>query len=754
MKQLFEDLRSHQVKLEDVPAPACQPGGVLVRTAASLISSGTERATVELGSKSLVGMGLERPDLVKRFWRKAQTAGLADAIAAAKARLEAGIALGYSAAGTVLERGEGAEDFTAGDAVACAGAGYASHAEVNWIPRNLCLGIPPGVDFESAAAVAVGGIALEGVRGARVQVGERVAVIGLGLVGLLTTQILKAAGAEVWGIDLEPGRVALAESLGADFASTPDGWRDGRWGRAAARGEGPDAVIITAASKSAAPIELAGEIARHRGVVVVVGDVKVEVPREHYYRKELELRYSRSYGPGRYDPEYEERGHDYPYGYVRWTEKRNMQAFLDLVGAGKVRVGPLVTHRFSIEDGLRAYELLTGGAGAKYIGILLTYPGAAAASAPPAPESRVVSTQDLPEHDAGLAPATKSSGRQAAAGQKLMTGQKLTIGWIGAGTFSRAKLLPALKKVAGVELAGVANSTGLSAQRAAKGFGFRYASTDPNEVLGDAAVQAVVIATRHHLHAPQVIAALRQGKHVFVEKPLCVSESELEDISAAYASAGRILMVGFNRRFSPFARECRRFFGQRGEQGPLSILYRVNAGPLPASHWVNDPEQGHGRVIGELCHFVDFAQYVTGSEPRLVRAAAVRESSGAGTSAEDNLHIEIAFADGSRGEILYLSSGDASVAKERVEIFGGGRTAISEDFAKSSFYASGRRKDHSSRQDKGHQAELQAFVDAVRAGPESAASPIPFESLRLTTLTTFRIRESLATGRELPVSPP
>jgi len=730
MKQLLQDLRSHEVRLEEVPPPACLPGGVLVANAASLISAGTERATVALGSKSLIGMGLERPDLVRQLFRRLETTGIADVVAAVKARLDAGIALGYSSAGTVLEVGAGAEEFSVGDRVACAGADYASHAEVNWIPRNLCLKIPPGLDFESAAAVAVGGIALQGVRVADAKVGERVAVIGLGLVGLLTAQVLKAAGCVVWGMDLDPDRLARARELGVDFACQPGEWTDSPYREAAERGQGADAVIITAATDSRQPIEVAGQIARDRGVVVVLGDVRVDVPRESYYKKEIALRYSRSYGPGRYDPEYEERGHDYPYGLVRWTERGNMEAFLDLVAAGRVRVGPLVTHRFSIAEALKAYELLSGKTGEKHLGIVITYPGVRVA------DTRVT-----------LRPASIPAPGAAPAA----TVAKPAIGWIGAGSFSRAKLLPALKKIADVELVGVANATGPSAQRVAKSFGFLYASTDPEQILADPSVNTVFIGTRHHLHAPLVIAALRHGKHVFVEKPLCVSEAELDAVAQAYAGAGRILTVGFNRRFSPFARECLSFF--EGRRGPLSILYRISAGVLPSGHWVYDAEEGHGRVIGELCHFVDFAQCLTGSLARDVRAWPVRDAAPGGDAihAEDNLHVEVGLADGSRADILYLSSGDASVPKERIEVFGGGRTAISEDFRRSWFYADGRRRAQSLfRQDKGHQAELEAFIRAVTSGGEP---PISFESLYATTLATFHIRQSLATGMELAVFP-
>ncbi len=466
---------------------------------------------------------------------------------------------------------------------------------------------------------------------------------------------------------------------------------------------------------------MAGRLARDRGMVVVVGDVRVDIPREFYYKKELQLRYSRSYGAGRYDPAYEEKGIDYPYGFVRWTEKRNMEAFLQLVAAQKVRVGPLITHRFSINEAVRAYNLLSGQGQEKYVGILLTYPHTT-------PGPKRVTLQNR-------APQVRST---------KITRKTVCVGWIGAGSFSRAKLLPALRKISGVEFAGLANATGISAQRTARNFGFRHCSTDPREVLNDPQIDAVFIGTRHHLHAPLVISALKQGKHVFVEKPLCVSEAELNQIAEVYDGSGRILSVGFNRRFSPFARECRNFFEGRHE--PLSILYRVNAERIPCSHWIFDPEQGHGRVIGEICHFVDLLQYLTSFLPIEVQAWSV---GGADGNTEDNLHVQIALADGSRGEIFYLSSGDASVPKERVEVSGQGRTAVCEDYQKSYFYYDSHRRTKSLfRQDKGHREELRAFIEAIAREGEP---PIPFESLRATTLATFRIRESLTCGRALAV---
>jgi len=720
MKQLLQDLRSREVKVEEVPPPCCLPGGVLVKSVASLVSSGTERATITLGSKTLVGKALERPDLVRQLFRRLKTTGVADVIATVRARLDTAVALGYSSAGVALEVGAGAGEFAVGDRVACAGAGHASHAEVNWVPKNLCVKIPPRVEFESAASVALGAIALQGVRVAEAKLGERVAVIGLGLVGQLVAQILRAAGCVVWGLDPDPDRVKLAREVGVDFACENREWEQSPCSALCQRGEGADAVILTAATRSTEPIELAGRLARDRGVVVVVGDVRADIPRELYYKKELQVRYSRSYGPGRYDSEYEERGTDYPYSFVRWTEKRNMEAFLELVAQQKVCVGPLLTHRFSINEALEAYKLLSGERQEKYVGILLTYPHTAP------PSNRVALRVPM------------------RAGAKRASRETVGVGWIGAGSFSRAKLLPTLRKIAGVEYAGLANATGISAQRAAKSFGFRYCSTDADEILNDPAVDAVFIGTRHHLHAPLVIAALEHDKHVFVEKPLCVNEAELNQIAEVYADSGRILSVGFNRRFSPFARECKNFFEGRGE--PLSILYRLNTGRLPHTHWIYDPDQGHGRVIGEICHFVDLMGFLSSSHPVEVQAWPVEEPD---ANPEDNVHVHIRLADGSRGEILYLSSGGSTVPKEHVEVFGQGRTAISEDFRKAWFYFNNRcRSSWPFAQDKGYREELRAFIEAVASGGEP---PIPFESLRATTLATFRIRQSLSCGRALAV---
>ena len=718
MKQVIYSLRSSGVQVEDVPAPRCRAKGLQVSTAASFISSGTERELLKRGGAGLIRQAFDRPDLVHMVLRRIRSTGLAQVTATIRSRIDFPSPLGYSSAGTVIEVGAGAEGFVVGDRVACAGTGFAAHAAVNCVPQNLSVKIPGEMSFEEAASVALGAIAMQGVRVAGVSVGERVAVIGLGLTGLLTGQILKAAGCQVIGIDPDAERVRIAQELGFDEAyssSAAPGCEHLR------RCPGCDAVILTASTPSRQPVELAGELARDRGIVVVVGDVRGDVPRELYYRKELQLRYSRSYGPGRYDTTYEEQGIDFPAGYVRWTEKRNMEAYLALVATGKIRVRPMITHRFPVEKAGQAYDLLAGRTTEHHLGIILSYPGITADQQ--RVRLRIPERKKLP----------------------LATGKRdLRIGWIGAGNFSRSILLPAVRRVDGIRLVGVANAGGISAKSVARRFGFEYCAADAEQVLADPMIDAVFIATRHDLHAAMITAALGCGKHVFVEKPLCVNEGEIVQIHSAYEPSSQVLAVGFNRRFSRAARESAEFFQQR--RGPLSILYRINAPILAPQHWTLDAVEGHGRIIGEVCHFLDFIQFVTRSFPMRVQAWPLLQSTG---NLEDNFETRIEMDDGSSALVTYVSSGASTLAKERIEIHGGGRTAIIDDFRKCVFLDSHRARTlRMIRQDKGHQAEVRAFVQAVcQAGP----LPISFESLATTTLATLKIRESLLAAEPKPV---
>lgn len=718
MKQLLQSVSSGQSFVADVPAPKPGHGEVLVRVHASLISAGTEKTAVDFAEKNILQKAMSRPDLVRQVVDKAKREGVLSTLDTVRNRLDTDLALGYSNAGTVIAVGQGIGDIKPGDRVACAGAGYASHAEIARVPRNLVAIIPEGsnqVTFDEASFTTVASIGMQGLRLAEPQLGETVAVIGLGLIGLLVVQMTKAAGCTVIGMDVNPERCCLAEQLGCDAtAQSPDHMKQLVTARSAARGA--DATIITAATSSNGPVELAGELARARGRVVVVGAVGLGLPRKPYYDKELVFRISCSYGPGRYDPEYEEKGHDYPIGFARWTENRNMEAVLRLIADGKLDVKSLITHRFPIEESTSGYDLISGKTGEPFLGVVIQYPN----------EPSLTRRFYLKQGEA-----------QAA------TPDKVTVGMIGAGNFATGVLLPAMKKVPGVELVGICTSTGATAQGVGSRLGFRYCTTDRDEILRDAAINTIVIATRHTAHARQVAAAVESGKNVFCEKPLCVNEAELAELvrarNAATSAATPMLMVGFNRRFAPLAIELGRFVRGLGE--PIMVNYRVNAGFIPPEHWTQDPEQGAGRIIGEVCHFVDFCSCLTGRQVTSVQAATLPNG---GQYRDDNLAATLQFQDGSVATITYVANGDKSVPKERVEVFGGGAAAILDDFRTLSLVKAGRTKTFRSklRQDKGHLGEWQAFASALKTG---GPAPISFESIVNTTLTTFKIIEASAT---------
>jgi polar amino acid transport system substrate-binding protein len=642
--------------------------------------------------------------------------GLSSTYEKVKARLSQSKALGYSASGVVTAVGREVQEFRVGDRVACAGGGYASHAEVIFVPRNLCCKLPESVSQEAACYTTVGAIALQGIRQADPRLGETVAVIGLGLVGQLTVQLLKAAGCQVFGVDIDQSACELAAKSGADSVAG-----DSATARAACDamtgGRGADCIVITAATKSSEPVELAAELARDRARIVVVGLVGMDVPRHSFYAKELELRLSRSYGPGRYDPDYEEKGSDYPIGYVRWTEKRNMEAFLRLVAEGKVNTELLTTQRFAVANATDAYDLILNG-DKKFCGIVLEYPSA---------EQRVERVASEPRSTA-------------------LASDELGVSFIGAGNFARGVLLPIVKRAVKVQLRGVGAATGLSAKNTADQFGFSYSTTDYREVLLDDKSQMVFIATRHDSHSQLAAEALAHGKHVFVEKPLAVTEDGLREVVTAARQSSGLLMVGYNRRFAPLAQEVKTLFGRRA--APMTIIYRVNAGQLSHEHWTHDPVEGGGRIIGEACHFIDFVQYLTGALPARIAAEAVSRNHTAGMI-DDSTLISMTMNDGSIASIVYTASGDPSVAKERIEIFCERSVATIDDFKTATFIRDGKTtKLGRKTQDKGHAAEVGAFFEAVRGrtGP-----PIELESLIATTLTSFAVVESVRSGA--PVAP-
>ena len=703
MKQLLQNLRSGETTIVEVPAPTLRPGMALVRTSASLVSAGTERMLVEFAEKSLVGKARSRPDLVRQLIDKAQREGLLTTIDAAFNRLDQPMTLGYSSSGTIVAVGEGLQGFKVGDRVACAGGGYAVHAEIATVPANLLALLPDTVDFESAAFTTLGAISLHGFRLAQPQLGESVAVIGLGLLGLLAVTIARAAGCQVLGVDLDARRVELAQAIGATAVLRHQAEETAK---SFSHGQGMDIVLICADTASNDPVELAGEIARDRGRVVAIGAVGLNMPRKIYYEKELLFINSRSYGPGRYDPNYEEHGQDYPIGYVRWTEGRNLQAFVDLLGNGHIDVTPLITHRYPIEEAPAAYELITGKKKEPFLGVLLTYP-----------------EQPLNDLKPGIKIPTEPTSQTASDMREPLSTVRL--GVLGAGNFATAVMLPAITKIPNIDRVAITSAAGLHAQHAAQKFGFASVAENEAQILANPEINTVVILTRHNLHAAQAVRALQAGKNVFCEKPLAVTTDQLAEIrQQLLASSGSpMLMVGFNRRFAPLARQLGDFL--RDRQEPLVAHYRVNAGYIPLNHWVHDLEQGGGRIIGEGCHFIDFLAFLVGQPPIAVAGQALPDG---GRYREDNAVLTFTFADGSLGTLTYLANGDKSFPKERLEVFCGGKVAVLDDFRSLTTIANGKRQVIRSRlrQDKGHQAEWEAFAAALRSG---GPPPIPYGHL-------------------------
>lgn len=713
MKQLLQNMKNGATTIVDVPVPTPRAGMALVKTAASLVSAGTERMVVEFAEKNYLGKARSRPDLVKQTLDKAKREGILPTVQAVFNRLDQPMALGYSSAGTIVGLGANMQGFQVGQRVACAGGGFAVHAEYNVVPRNLLVPLPDSVDFESAAFATLGAIAMHGFRLAQPQVGERVAVIGMGLLGLLGAQIATAAGCRVLGIDIDPQRIALAHSLGLE-AVTRDQAVDSAVVFTANRGF--DVVLICADTSSNDPVELAGVIARDRARVVAVGAVGLNIPRKVYYEKELSFINSRSYGPGRYDASYEEEGRDYPIGFIRWTEGRNIESVVELMAGDKLKVGPLISHRFPIDEAAQAYEVITGKKKEPFLGVVLTYANAVGKLE----GSNVVRFNVLTSK-----PAT------------------CKLGVLGAGLYANATLLPAIKNIADIELVGIASSGGLHAQHSGQKFGFKYATSSDEEILNDPNINTVAILTRHDSHADLVVKALNAGKHVFVEKPLAVNAEQLAQVTDVLTSTHGLLTVGFNRRFAPLAQSLSAFLSNRKE--PLHAHYRVNAGYIPLSHWTHDEVLGGGRIIGEGCHFVDFITFLVGAAPVRVSAYALPNG---GKYREDNVSMTFTFPDGSIGVVDYLANGDKSFPKERVEVFCSGSIAILDDFVSLVTVKDGKKKEERRAQDKGWRPEMETFARAIRAG---GAPPIPYEQLVGVTKTTFAAVESIRSGATVEV---
>ncbi|MEU4979742.1 bi-domain-containing oxidoreductase [Streptomyces sp. NPDC021969] len=721
MKQVVQNYKSGELALLDVPVPGCKPGGVLVRTAYSLISTGTELMKVSEAGMSMLGKARSRPDQVAKVVQSVATNGVPATYRKVMGKLDSYTPLGYSLCGVVEQVGAGIDDVKAGDLVACAGNEHALHAELNWVPRNLYAPVPDGLAPRDAAFGTVGSIALQGVRQGESRLGETALVIGLGLIGQLVVQLLVASGVRVVGADPDAERCELAERLGAAACGDPASPAVESAVAELTDGHGVDQVYLAAGGGSNQPVELAARLCRDRGRVVDIGKCRLDLPWNAYYEKELDVRFSRSYGPGRYDPEYELEGRDYPIGYVRWTERRNLACFLDLVARGRVDVAPLITRTADFDDAVETYRSLQDGA-LKAVAVLFRYPGQSDGQAPA-------------EAPAVTVPAVRRGAGAAAPARAARTPVRLA--FVGAGNYATSMLLPQLARREGVELSTVVTTTALSAANAQRKFGFREATTDLDAVLGDASVDAVFVVTRHSSHAELTRKALLAGKAVFVEKPLALTEDELSGVLAAVEESGNDrVQVGFNRRFAPLLREAGKRFGAR--TGPASLRYLVNAGRLDHGSWYLQQGTEGSRFAGEGGHFVDTASWLLGADPVSVYALA--------PSGNEDLQVVLGYPDGSTATISYVTTGAAGFPKETLDLVADGKVLQLDDFVRSSVY-DGRKRWVSSRlpkaRDKGQSAELAAFVRAVRTG---GPMPVPLESLVATTAATLAVRAALAGG--------
>jgi predicted dehydrogenase/threonine dehydrogenase-like Zn-dependent dehydrogenase len=688
MKQILQNLGSGETLLAEVAAPGVRSGCLLIETEATLVSLGTEKMLVDFGRSSWLEKVRKQPEKVKQVLQKIKTDGLFPTIDAVRAKLEEPIALGYCNVGRVVGVGAGVEGFAVGDRVAAA----APHAEVVCVPKHLCAKVPEGVGVEEAAFTVLGAIALQGVRLFAPALGERVAVVGLGMVGLLVTQLLLASGVRVFGTDFDSAKCALARELGAEAVDLSTGADAVGVVRDWSEGRGVDGVLVAASSAGSEPMLAAAQMCRKRGRIVQVGVTGVEMKRPELYEKELTLQVSCSYGPGRYDENYEQNGVDYPFAFVRWTEQRNFAAVLDLMAGGRLDVSRLISHRFDFENALEAYQVVGSG---KALGIVLRYKPA---------EGKLART--IPGRAAAV-----PTGVAATAARKPVS-QGVVAGFLGAGNFTGRTLLPAMKGLP-VRLRTIVSSGGVSGAHLAKKFGFEQSGTDAQDVLDDPQINTVFITTRHNAHARQVLAALEAGKHVFVEKPLCLTLEELEAIRiAAEARPGQLLMLGFNRRFSPHSLDVKREL--LGVPGPKSFVFTANAGAIPANHWLQNPAVGGGRIVGEACHYIDLLRYFAGVP---ITGAKINYLGGEAGKLRDTASIELAFADGSVGTVHYFSNGDKGYPKERMEAFAGGRVVVIDNFRKTVGYGTRRGVLCKGwRQDKGHAAEVAAFLEAIATG--------------------------------------
>ena len=687
MKQIQQNLQSGATNVVETPAPALTSASITISTSHSLVTVGTEKMLVDFGRGNLIQKAQQQPDKVKQALDKVRTDGLLPTVDAIQNKLDTPLSLGYCNVGRLVETGANVSTFTVGDRIASNG----KHASIVSVPHTLCARIPDNVEDESATFTVMGAIALQGIRLINPTLGETVVVTGLGLIGLLAVQILRANGCRVLGIDLDPDKLALAKQFGAEIIDLGAGQDPLAIADSFTKGRGVDAVLITASSKSNEPMSQAAQMCRKRGRVVLVGVVGLELSRADFYEKEISFQVSCSYGPGRYDPAYEEQGNDYPIGFVRWTEQRNFEAVLELMSSGALNVKPLISHRFKLEDAADAYELVSSG---NPLGAVLEYP-----------------QEDYTEESRTIALSSAPTG----------SASKAVLGFIGAGNYASSVLVPAFANTP-ARLRNISSATGTSSVHVGKKHGIELATTDSSALLADPAINAVVISTRHSSHARWVIDALKAGKHVFVEKPLALTASELQEITQTYENLAKessppLLMVGFNRRYAPHTQTARKLLAQANQ--PASMVMTVNAGAIPSDHWTQDIANGGGRILGEACHFVDLLRYLASHAITNVSSSLMHSAN------NDTVTITLTFADGSLGTVHYLANGNKAIAKERLEIFCGGAVLQLDNFRSMKGYGwKNFRSQRVARQDKGQRHCARAFVDAIESGDSSMLIPI------------------------------
>jgi predicted dehydrogenase/threonine dehydrogenase-like Zn-dependent dehydrogenase len=712
MKQLVQNIKRKSLTIEELPVPACKSGGILVKTIYSAVSVGTEVMKLKNADLSYLQMAKKKPEQVKDVLNTLSQLGPVATYRKVMNKLDSLSPLGYSLVGEVIEVGRGVDELKIGDIVACGGAGYANHSEINFVPKNLCAKVPDGTNLKEASFATIGSIAMQGFRQTQSQIGENVAVIGLGLLGQILIQIIQANGCRAFGFDISAGKCDLALKNGAFFAEVASKTNFEEEVNSLTDGIGCDSVIITTGTSSNDPIVLAGKIAKDKGRIVDIGITKMDLPWDLYYHKELDFRFSRSYGPGRYDPNFEEKGIDYPVGYVRWTEQRNMMSILQLIKDGKLNLSKLITHEFDFNESEKVFIEIKEGK-EDYLGVVLKY------------GSEVDRTK-------------KTLNRDFKAGTNM---SRVRLGMIGAGNYASTMLLPFLKDK--VDLVGIATATGINAHDKAKKFGFNYATTDYKEMLEDQNINSVMIATRHNQHAPMVSEALKKGKNVYVEKPLAISLDELKGIAQSFKEGNNILMVGYNRRFSPSIQYLKK---QLKANIPYSIYYQVNAGFIPMDKWYQSPDQG-GRLIGEACHFIDTLQYLLDADPVEVFANTTPVP---GMPEQDNTFITIKFSNGSSCVLAYLADGDKNYSKEKILITGYRSNLEFDNFKSVTVFKDGKSSNKKFLTiDKGQQNEMDVFIDAVKKG----TMPVSFDSLLLNTYTTILAVESTKTKKSYIINP-